>query len=121
MGDATATNLAKVRDWEETFNHDIERMVNDLYAPDAALGGQVLGPEKFLRFERRVLDAAPRREMRVEHTHAVDDVVVVEAVLIDPDQGPDWKVPFCAVLTFKDGVIVSDRTYADYSKWPGMR
>ena len=47
-------------------------------------------------------------------------MVVVEAVLVDADKGADWKIPFCAVLTFTDGKIVSDQTYADFSKWPGM-
>jgi ketosteroid isomerase-like protein len=120
MADTTAANLALVEEWEKTFNHDIERMVNVLYAPDAELGGVVMGPEKFLRFERRVLDAAPKRAMRVERTHAVDDVVAVEAVLVDPDKGADWKIPFCAVLTFREGRIVRDMTYGDFTKWPGM-
>jgi ketosteroid isomerase-like protein len=121
MSETTETNIARVKEWEDTFNNDIERMVHELYAPDALLGGVVMGPEKFLRFERRVLDAAPKRTMRVERTHAVDDVVAVEAVLVDEDKGADWKIPFCAVLTFRDGRIISDQTYADFSKWPGMR
>jgi ketosteroid isomerase-like protein len=118
--DTTATNLAKVREWEETFNHDIDRMVHELYAPDANLGGAVMGHEKFLKFERRVLAAAPKREMRVKQTHVAGDTVVVEAILVDPDRGADWKIPFCAVLTFADGKIVRDQTYADFSQWPGM-
>ena len=69
---------------------------------------------------RRVLAAAPRRAIRVDRTHAVDDVVAVEGVLLDPDQGAEWSLPFCAVLTFVDGLIVRDDTYADYSRWPGM-
>lgn len=120
MTDTTATNLARVKDWEESFNHDIERMVNELYAPDANLGGTVMGPEKFLKFERRVLDAAPNRAMRVTQTHVAGDTVAVEAILVDPDKGADWKIPFCAVLTFADGRIVRDQTYGDFSKWPGM-
>ena len=46
--------------------------------------------------------------------------VVVEAVLVDPDKGSDWKIPFCAVLKTRDGRIVRDDTYGDFSKWPGM-
>jgi ketosteroid isomerase-like protein len=119
--DASATDLvAKVRDWEETFNHDIERMVNELYAPDANLGGVVMGPEKFLKFEKRVLAAAPKREMRITQTHVAGDTVTVEAILVDADRGADWKIPFCAVLTFANGRIVRDQTYAEFSKWPGM-
>lgn len=121
MADATATNLAQVKRWEELFNGDLESLVHDLYAPDAMLNGMVMGPEKLLRFERRVLQAAPRRTMRTERTHAVGDVVVVEGTLLDPDQGDDWTLPFCAVLTFAEGKVVRDDTYTDFSRWPGMR
>jgi hypothetical protein len=57
----------------------------------------------------------------VERTHAAGSVVVVEAVLLDPDRGPDWKLPFCAVLTCRDGKIASDWTYAELRRWPGLR
>jgi ketosteroid isomerase-like protein len=67
-----------------------------------------------------VLRAAPKRRMRVDRTHVVGNVVVVEAVLIDPDKGPGWQTPFCAVLTFRDGKIITDRTYLDFTKWPGL-
>jgi ketosteroid isomerase-like protein len=120
MASASAENLAKVKAWEDTFNNDVERMVNELYAPDCLLGGAPLGRDKFLKLERRVLSAAPRRKIEVARTHATDDVVVVEGVLLDPDRGPDWKLPFCAVLTFRDGQIISDYTYAEFSQWPGM-
>ncbi len=46
-------------------------------------------------------------------THAYD-------VLSDPDQGADWKLPFCVVLTFADGKVVRDDTYTDFSRWPGF-
>ncbi len=121
MSDQTATNLAAVQRWEQTFNLDIEAMVREVYAPDAVLGGVVMGPEKLLRFEKRVLAAAPRRAMRVERTHAAGDVVTVEGVLLDPDQGEDWNLPFCVVLTFAEGKVVRDDTYTEFSRWPGMR
>lgn len=116
-----AANLALVKRWEETFNNDVETMVRELYAPDAVLGGAVLGHEKLLRLEHRVLAAAPRRAMRVDRTHPSGDVVVVEGVLLDPDQGADWKLPFCVVLTIANGKIVRDDTYTEFSRWPGMR
>jgi ketosteroid isomerase-like protein len=121
MTDQTAANLAIVERWAQLFNTDIEALVHELYAPDALLAGVVMGPEKLLKFERRVLAAAPQRTIRVDRTHAVDDVVAVEGVLVDPDQGADWTLPYCAVLTFAEGRIVRDDTYADYSRWPGMR
>lgn len=111
---------ALVQRWAETFNTDIEAMVRELYAPDAVLGGVVMGPEKLLKFERRVLQAAPRRQIRIDRTHPSGDVVAVEGTLLDPDQGESWALPFCAVLTFAEGKVVRDDTYADYSRWPGM-
>lgn len=120
MGNDTTGHAALVQRWAETFNTDIEAMVRELYAPEALLGGVVMGPEKLLKFERRVLQAAPNRRIRVERTHPSGDVVTVEGTLLDPDQGEDWALPFCAVLTFADGKVVRDDTYADYSRWPGM-
>ena len=67
-----------------------------------------------------VLAAAPRRKMRVDHIHPCGETIVVEAVLLDPDRGDDWESPFCAVLTLRDGMIVSDHTYLDFTQWPGL-
>jgi ketosteroid isomerase-like protein len=118
---SVSTNEGVVERWVETFNHDIETLARELYAPDALLGGVVMGPDKLIRFEQRVLKAAPKRYMTVEHTHpSGDDVIVIEGVLHDPDQGADWKLPFCVVLTITDGRIVRDDTYTDFSRWPGV-
>ncbi|MEZ5407288.1 MAG: nuclear transport factor 2 family protein [Acidimicrobiales bacterium] len=113
-------NQALVEQWAATYNDDIEALVA-LYAPDAKLMGAVLGPEKLMRLEQRVLAAAPKRRMEVRRTHpSGDDVIVVEGVLTDPDQGPDWTLPFCVVLTIADGKVVRDDTYTDFSRWPGF-
>jgi len=40
--------------------------------------------------------------MRVDRTHGAGNVAVVEAALLDPDQRPDWQLPFCAVLTWSN-------------------
>ena len=120
MDEQTDTNLALVGRWAEWFNTDIERLITELYAPDCTFTGVPLSHDKLRRFEQRVLAAAPRRTARIERTHAVDDVVTVEGTLLDPDRGADWALPFCAVLTFRDGKVVSDNTYADMSQWPGV-
>ena len=113
-------NQALVERWAATYNDDIEALVA-LYAPDAKLMGAVLGPEKLMRLEQRVLAAAPKRRMEVLRTHpSGDDVIVVEGVLSDPDQGAEWKLPFCVVLTIADGKVVRDDTYTDFSRWPGF-
>lgn len=120
MADATEPNVALAAQWADAFNNDLERLITELYAPDCLVNGFVFGPDKLRRFEQRVLAAAPQRAVRVDRTHAVGDVVAVEGVLLDPDQGADWQLPFCAVLTWRDGKVVSDNTYADMSRWPGL-
>lgn len=121
MDDTTTGNLALAEGWADAFNNDVERLITDYYDPDCTFLGARMGHERLLKFERRVLAAAPRRTSRVENMHAVGDVVVVEGTLLDPDRGDDWTLPFCAVLTWRDGKVVSDNTYADFSRWPGMQ
>lgn len=117
-----SANQALVERWADLFNRDVETLARELYAPDAVVGGMVLGPDRLIKFEQRVLRAAPKRYMTIERTHLSGDAVaVVEGVLHDPDQGDDWTLPFCVVLTVANGVIVRDDTYTDYSRWPGFR
>ena len=82
--------------------------------------GMFCGHDKFVEVEQQVLRAAPKRRMRVDQTHVSGPIVTVEAVLLDPAQGPDWQLPFCAVLVCREGQIVLDRTYADFRQWPGF-
>ena len=112
--------LALVEQWAEAFNNDVDRLIDELYAPDCTFLGVELGPERLRKFERRVLAAAPRRTARIERAHTAGDVVTVEGTLLDPDRGDDWHLPFCAVLTWREGKVVSDNTYADMSQWPGV-
>ena len=117
-------NLELSQRWETLYNEDADRMVLECYAPDCsvtAMGGpSIHGHAELRKVEEVISRAAPRRFMRVEHRHAAGDAVIVEAVLLDPDQGPEWRIPFVAVLTCKDGKIATDRTYADWRKWPGL-
>lgn len=117
-------NLELSRKWETLYNEDADQMVLQCYAEDCAvtpMGGKTLEGHAILRkVEENVLEAAPRRYLRVDRRHAAGDVVIVEAVLFDPDQGDDWQLPMVAVLTCKDGKITSDRTYSDWSRWPGL-
>lgn len=114
-------NLETVKRYEDLYNSDIERFVRECYTPDCEVnGGMIRGYEQFIQVEHNVLRAAPKRSMRVARTHVVGNVVVVEAVLLDPDKGATWQLPFCAVLTFRDGKIATDWTYAEFTKWPGL-
>ena len=114
-------NLAVAKRYEDLYNTDVERFVHECYTPDCEVnGGMIRGYEQFVQIEKNVLRAAPKRKMRVDRTYVTGNVVIVEAVLLNPDQGPDWKLPFCAVLTCRDGKIATDWTYAEFAKWPGL-
>jgi ketosteroid isomerase-like protein len=117
-------NLALTQTWERLYNEDAERMATECYAVDCiatAMGGESIhGNEALRKIEIVVSKAAPNRLLRVDHRHAAGDVVIVEAVLLDPDKGADWQIPFVAVLTIRDGRIALDRTYADWRQWPGF-
>ncbi|MGE3771920.1 MAG: nuclear transport factor 2 family protein [Gammaproteobacteria bacterium] len=115
---------ALVDRWRDTYNDDVARMVSDCYAPDCTVYPMGLSPiegqDMLLRVEQAVLKKAPRRRMRVDRRHVCGNVICVEAVLLDPDQGGEWSLPFAAVLSIVDGRIATDRTYADWQRWPGL-
>ncbi len=114
-------NLELAKLWEELYNSDTVRFAHECYTSDCEVnGGLIRGHEQLIQVVQGVVAAAPKRKMRVERCHASGSVVIVEAVLLDSDQGPDWNIPFCAVLTCRDGKVASDRTYADFTNWPGL-
>ncbi len=124
MTEQEQRNVETAKRYIELYNNDIERFVAECYTPDCvvhAMGaGVVKGADPFLQVERSVLDAAPKRYMRLEHMHVSGDVVTTEVTLLDPNAGEDWAIPFVAVLVMRDGKIATDRTYADYTNWPGL-
>jgi len=83
-------------------------------------GGEARGRAQFSRVEHAVYGAVPGRYMRVDEVHfPSDDVVVVEAVVLDKAR-PSFFSPFCAILTIRNGMVVLDRTYLDPPNWPGI-
>ncbi len=124
MTEQEQRNIETAERYIELYNNDIERFVPECYTADCtvyAMGAGVIeGAVQFLQVEHAVLDAAPKRYMRLDHMHASGDVVINEVTLLDPDAGDDWAIPFVAVLTMRDGKIAVDRTYADYTHWPGL-
>lgn len=108
----------------ELYNNDIERFVPECYTPDCKAhvmgAGVIEGAEKFLEVERKVLKSAPKRRMRLDKMHVTGDAVTVEVTLLNPDAGADWSLPFIAILNMRDGKIAIDRSYADWSRWPGL-
>lgn len=88
-------NLQVAKEYEELYNSNAERFVRECYMPDCMVyamgGGTIHGHDPFVHIEKTVLRAAPKRRMRVDQVHAVGDVVTVEAVLLNPDKGVDWR------------------------------
>ena len=117
--------LDLVQRWARYYNDDATRMVQECYAPDCevhAMGLSVIKGQRGLqRVEDAVLAKAPRRRLEVIATHVAGQVVTVECNLLDPDSGADWRLPFVAVLTVADGRVISDHTYTDWSRWPGLK
>ena len=120
----TQANQALVERWARFYNDDVTRMVRECYAPDCQVHpmglGKIEGQAKLQKVEDAVLAQAPHRRLDVIRSHIAGDTACVEAELRDPDRGAEWSVPFVAVLTIRDGCVAVDRTYADWSRWPGL-
>lgn len=118
-------NLKAVENWIHYYNTDPHRMATEIYAPDFTVHAMGLttikGADTLIKLEDAVSAAAPDRVGRIERAHASGDTVTVEAVLTyTGDDGNKVETPFCAILTFRDGKIVTDRTYLDRTLWPGL-
>ena len=115
---------ALVERWARFYNDDVTRMVRECYTADCQVHpmglGLIEGQAQLQKVEDAVLAQAPHRHLDVIRTHIADDTVCVEAELRDPDRGAEWRVPFIAVLTIREGRVAIDRTYADWSRWPGL-
>ncbi|OAI39212.1 hypothetical protein AYO38_01740 [bacterium SCGC AG-212-C10] len=118
MSSEQERNLAVVQHWVDTYNDDVERMVDECYAPDCAVQnmatGQVYhGREELRTLERQISARAPGRRMIVSRMLAAGDAVVVEVEATGFEDRPDQpRLAACIVLTLKDGLIISDHTYA---------
>lgn len=113
MTERERRNLEAVKRWEETYNHDIEALVDDVYAEDCEIvdvlrGVTFRGREKLRAFERRTAAAAPTRSLRVLRAIASGDSVAIEA----EGRFPTGTFALCAFLVFDDaGRVAQDRTY----------
>ena len=115
---------ALVENWATYYNEDVVRMVREIYAPDCKVYpmglGAIEGQARLQKVEDAVLAKAPHRRLEILRTHITGDAACVEAELRDLDRGAEWCIPFIAVLTIRDGRVITDRTYADWSQWPGL-
>lgn len=118
-------NLEAVERWGDLYNNDVHAMVTDCYDPDfvAEIKGVMTyrGYDTLHALETGALEVAPNRRGESERIVAMDDKVLVQGNLLDSDKGPDWRTPFCTILTFVDGLIVRDETYMDLTSWPAPR
>lgn len=123
QNDKQRAMLKVVDRWQETYNNEVEKMILETYDKDANVnftGGSVQGHEQFMRLEKAIVAAAPGRRMRIDRVQFIgDDTSVVEAVILDTAR-PDFFSPWCALLTFRNGKIVQDRTYLEANRWPGI-
>ena len=113
MTDQEKRNLERVKLWEQTWNEDVMRMVDELYAEDCEVrnmitGFVVRGREPFREVERAIEKHSPDRRMRVYRAIASGNVVAIEADAFFAGK----QMQACAFLTFDEsGRIVSDHTY----------
>jgi len=114
MTDKEKRNLERVKLWEQTWNEDVMRMVDELYAADCEVrnmitGFGVRGREPFREVERAIETHSPDRRMRVYRAIASGDVVAIEADVFFGGK----QAQGCVFLTFnEDGQITSDHSYA---------
>jgi SnoaL-like domain len=114
MTDQERRNLEAVKRWEETYNGDVEKMVDEVYAADCEVvdmlrGVTLRGREELRGLERRVLEAAPTRKLRVLKAVASGDTVALECEGVFPTA----SFPACVFLVFDaHGRVKQDHTYA---------
>jgi predicted SnoaL-like aldol condensation-catalyzing enzyme len=109
-------NLQLVDKWAELYNKTGSRFVSECYVEDVVVDipGVLLikGRDTFVAIEDSVCAAAPKRWVRIDRKIAQGDVVAVQATWFNPDQGDDFQLRFCTVLTFNDnGLIINDTAY----------
>ena len=96
-------NLDLAQRYENLYNTDIIKFIHECYTADCVVNdGLIRGYEQFIKVEESVLRAAPKRKMRVDHKYTDGNVVVVQAVLLDPDRdrfGSCPSVPCCPAAT----------------------
>lgn len=114
MTERERRNLAAAKRWEETYNHDVEKMVDEVYAADCEVvdmlrGVTLRGREQLRALERRICELAPTRSLRVLKALASGDTVALEC----EGRFPTGAFPACVFLVFDaEGRVKQDHTYA---------
>jgi hypothetical protein len=114
MTEQERRNLEAVKRWEQTYNDAIEKMVDEVYAPncevvDMLRGVTLRGREELRALERRICEMAPTRRLRVVKAVASGDTVALECEGIFPT----GTFPAVVFLVFDErGQVKQDHTYA---------
>jgi len=106
-------NLEAAKLWLKLWNEAADDMVDKCYSEncvvEAMLSGHVLkGREELRALEHQMMVATPDRRMEIGRYIVSGDIVVVEVTVVGMAPVP---IKSCAILTFKDGLIVSDHSY----------
>jgi hypothetical protein len=113
--DKERRNIELTRQWEWNWNNDVDRMVDQSYAPDCVVvnmfsGHEAHGREALRDLEHAIAAFDGTRRMEITNMVASGDVVAVQADAIFGD----YQGKAVAFLTFNDeGLIVSDNTYGE--------
>jgi hypothetical protein len=114
MSEQERRNLDAVKRWEATYNDEIEKMVDEVYAADCEVvdvfrGVTLRGREQLRALERRICEMMPTRKLRVLKAVASGDTVALECEGIFPT----GTIPAVVFLVFDaNGQVKQDHTYS---------
>ena len=114
MTDQEKRNLAAVDRWIDTYNNQVDKMVNEVYAADCEVhnmfaGAVMHGREELRALEQKIQAQVPERRMELVKAVASGDTVAVEVTGVFGDE----RFPAVVFLTFNDaGQVVVDHSYA---------
>ena len=114
MTEQERRNLEAVKRWEDTYNFDVEKMVDEVYAADCEVvnmfaGATFRGREQLREVERQISAAMPERKLRVVKAVASGDTVALEC----EGSFPTGTFPAVVFLVFDErGQVKQDHTYS---------
>ena len=113
MNERERRNIERVKFWEWTWNHAVDRMVDECYASDCVVvnmmtGYTMRGREELRAIEHAMLGFDGTRRMEITGMVASGNVVAVQADAIWGES----RSKACVFLTFDDdGMITVDNSY----------
>ncbi|MDE0511893.1 MAG: nuclear transport factor 2 family protein [Gammaproteobacteria bacterium] len=108
-------NIERVKLWEQTWNEDVMRMVDECYAEDCEVTDMLRDRTYYGRGELRLIEeqmmaADATRRMKIVNMVASGNTVVVETH--STRKGGEVRSKSCVVLVFnEEGLIISDHSY----------